>query len=41
MEEHRREAGNKKVKKIITLITFVALMVAAYYVAIGLGQLFK
>jgi hypothetical protein len=37
----RRQAGNQKIKKIITLITFLALMVAAYYIAIGLGQLFK
>ncbi len=41
IEKHRREAGNKKVKRIITLITFAALAVAIYYVAIGLGQILK
>ncbi len=41
VEQHRRQAGNQKIKKLITLITLVALMVVAYYVAIGLGQLFK
>ncbi|HOG42236.1 MAG TPA: hypothetical protein PK979_00940 [Bacteroidales bacterium] len=41
IEQHRRQAENKKVKKLITLVTFVALLVALYYIAIGVGQLFK
>jgi hypothetical protein len=41
IEQHRRQAEKKKVKRLINLITLVALAVAIYYIAIGVGQLFK
>lgn len=36
----RRESGNKKLKKIIVLVTVLGAMVAAYYLAQGLAEMF-
>ncbi len=41
LEEHRKEAGNKKAKKIILYITLAAAFVAAYYLAQGLVTLLR
>ena len=41
IEKHSRQAEQKKVKRLINLITFVALAVAIYYIAVGLGQIMR
>lgn len=41
IQSSRRQAGNQKLKSIIVVITLVIVFVAAYYMAIGLGELFK
>lgn len=38
-EEHTKQAGNQKVKKVITLITIAIILIAVYFVADGLAKI--